>query len=74
MRNVAFCKASKLATILPSHYELYYISTIYKTEAMHDWGKLIYGFVNNKLNLVTYLKLCVPVEKKKGLGSMIDAP
>ena len=65
IKNVAFCKAAKLATILPSHYELYYISTLYKSESSHEWSKLIYGFLNKDSNVVTYLKMCVPVERKK---------
>lgn len=66
IKNIAFCKASKLATILPQHYQLYYVSTHYKTEVFHEWAKFIYGFVNKQSKLVTYLKLCVPVERKKG--------
>lgn len=66
IKNIAFCKASKLATILPQHYKLYYVSTYYKTEVFHEWAKFIYGFVNKQSKLVTYLKLCVPVDKKKG--------
>lgn len=65
MKNIAFCKASKLASILPQQYELFYISSFYKTEVQHEWAKLVYAFINKNENLVTYIKICVPVDRER---------
>lgn len=56
IKNIAFCKASKLAGILPGNYVLYYITTYFKTLHFHEWAKFIYGFMNPESQKITYIK------------------
>lgn len=63
IKNLAFCKASKLSSILPSNYELYYVSTAYKTQSVHEWSKFVFAFFNEETKKHTFIKLCVAVDR-----------
>ena len=56
VKNIAFCKSAKLASLLPQEYNLYYVLTYFKTENFNEYAKFIYGFIEPKENKITYVK------------------
>ena len=73
MLNLAACKTKKISDIVDSDMKLYYIQTIFKTEAEHEWAKLMYSIVESDSmgNMDTKVKkgaflirMCVSPNKK----------